>query len=135
MIACPGRIPSLATANLASHTVELPITMFVSPADVMRALACSRSLAYEHLRRAARRERGVRGLLRVPVDVWERYAAEVFGCGSSGEARSGTAGSSRTAYASSGRRSATTAALQRLARASSSETPPIPLSQPRARRP
>ncbi len=51
----------------------LPITVFVSAADVMRALGCSKTVAYEHLRRAARRAPGTRGLLRVPVAVWEDY--------------------------------------------------------------
>ncbi len=48
---------------------KLPLTVFVSVSDVQRALGCSRSAAYEHLRRAAGREQGVRGLLiRLPVD-------------------------------------------------------------------
>ena len=51
----------------------LPITVFVSASDVMQALGCSRSLAYEHLRAAAGRPPGTRGLLRVPVAVWEDY--------------------------------------------------------------
>ena len=54
------------------------LTRFVDAEDVTRALGCSRSTAYEHLRRAARRQQGERGLLRVPVTVWERYAAERF---------------------------------------------------------
>src|SRR3990172_3738490 len=37
-----------ATRRPAAEPRALPITLFVSPADVMRALACSRSLAYEH---------------------------------------------------------------------------------------
>jgi hypothetical protein len=57
----------------------LPITVFVSVDDVVAALGCSRSTAYEHLRRAARREAGARGLLRVPVAVWEDYLRETNG--------------------------------------------------------
>ena len=53
----------------------LPITQFVGAAEVMAALGCSRATAYEHLRRAAARKPGDRGLLRVPVEVWERYVA------------------------------------------------------------
>jgi hypothetical protein len=45
------------------------LTMWVAAPEVRRALGCSRSLAYEHLRRAAGRPAGVRGLLRVPLDV------------------------------------------------------------------
>ncbi len=45
------------------------VTVFVSAQEVRRALGCSRSLAYEHLRRAAGPEPGSRGLLRVPLDV------------------------------------------------------------------
>ncbi len=79
------------------------ITMWVSATDVRRALGCSRALAYEHLRRASRRPPGERGLLRVPLDVWERYAREVLSCsGSSSEAGSGTGGSTRTAGGWSG---------------------------------
>lgn len=52
------------------------LTFWVAVSDVMEALACGRSTAYEHLRRAAGRRRGERGLLRVAAPVWERYAAE-----------------------------------------------------------
>ena len=62
---------------------ELPLTLFVSVDDVRRALDCSRSLAYEHLRRAAGRAPGERGLLRVSVARWECYIREVYPCDSS----------------------------------------------------
>src|SRR6266851_34655 len=68
----------------------LPLTLFVSVADVMRVLFCSRSTAYTHLRRAAGRPQGSHGLLRVSAHHWEKYISEVFSCGSSGEAKPGT---------------------------------------------
>lgn len=57
----------------------LPLTVWVAADDVQRALGCSRSLAYQHLARAAGRETGARGLLRVPIATWEAYAAATFG--------------------------------------------------------
>jgi len=45
----------------------------VSARDVMAALGCSRSAAYEHLRRASGRGEGTRGLLRVRQSVWNTY--------------------------------------------------------------
>ena len=54
------------------------ITQFVTVADVQEALQCSRTTAYEHLRRAAGRKAGDRGMLRVAVRTWERYVAQAF---------------------------------------------------------
>jgi len=51
-------------------------TVHVSAADVMASLGCAQSTAYEHLRRAAvahGRAPHQRGLLRVPLAVWETY--------------------------------------------------------------
>jgi hypothetical protein len=111
------------------------VTVFVSAQEVRRALGCSRSLAYEHLRRAAGREPGVRGLLRVPLDVWERYAKEILACsGSSGVDASGTAGSTRTAVGSPGARSAAIARPPSVSSASGSVMPRIPITQPRGPR-
>ncbi len=58
----------------------VPLTIWVGVKDVIRALGCSKSCAYEHLRRASGRSSGRRGLLRVEANVWERYAKEAFGC-------------------------------------------------------
>lgn len=56
----------------------LPI--YVSAADVQASLRCSRSTAYWHLARAARRtEDQRRRLLRVEESVWLRYVARTFG--------------------------------------------------------
>ena len=57
---------------------DFTLTAFVRVKDVMRALGCSRSLAYELLRRAAKRAPGSRGLLRVPVWAWERFVLEQY---------------------------------------------------------
>src|SRR5229473_3793052 len=75
---------------------DFSLTAFVRVKDVMRALGCSRSLAYELLRRAAGRTSGTRGLLRVPVLVWERFVLEVYRCGSSSAGEFGGAGTSKT---------------------------------------
>jgi len=118
--------------NTAERRLSL-VPMFVSAVEVRRSLGCSRSLAYEHLRRAAGREPGARGLLRVPLDVWERY--EVLSCsGSSGVAASGTAGSTRTAGASPAPRGAAIARPPSASPGSGSATPPIPITQPRGPR-
>lgn len=49
----------------------------LTPADVMARHQLARSTAYEHMRRALGRPRGVRGVLRVPVHVWDRYYASL----------------------------------------------------------
>ena len=49
----------------------------IRAAAVMVQLGCSRSAAYEHLRRAARRAEGARGLLAVPVSMWNRYVERI----------------------------------------------------------
>lgn len=46
---------------------------FVTVEEVMSDLEVSRSTAYDHMRRAVRRERGARGILRVPRAVWVVY--------------------------------------------------------------
>ena len=65
---------------------ESAITYWVAVSDVARALGCGRTTAYAHLRRAAGRRPGDRGLLRVPAPIWERYAAEHLGPRSSNTA-------------------------------------------------
>ena len=76
------------------RVVELPVC--VSVHDVQAQLGCSRAWAYKHLRLAAGRAPGVKGLLRVARETWERYREEVQRCGSGfiDEARSGGVGSS-----------------------------------------
>ena len=59
--------------------------------EAMQALGCSRSTAYEHLRRAAGRIEATGRLLRVPVEVWEHYVKENFSCSSTSAVTSGTA--------------------------------------------
>lgn len=46
---------------------------YVGARDVVAQLGCSETVAYEHLRRAARRPSGARGLLRVKQSAWTRY--------------------------------------------------------------
>src|SRR5215472_12003835 len=87
---------------------DFSLTAFVRVKDVMRALGCSRSLAYEHLRRAAQRVPGSRGLLRVPGRVWEKYVLEVYRCGSTSVVEPGGAGISRMDNAASALRSVAT---------------------------
>src|SRR5258708_21045422 len=94
--------------HLGSERV-VPLTIWVGVKDVMHALGCSRSTAYEHLRRASGRSSGRRGLLRVEANVWERYAKEVFGCGSTSEVALGGALSTSMAGASTGQPVATIA--------------------------
>jgi hypothetical protein len=97
---------------------SLPTGMsaWVGPAEVERALGCSRSKAHEYLRGASGRSIGTGELLRVPVDVWECWARDNLVGGRrrntwdsrdrprstfTGEAGSGGAGSTlRTARAS-----------------------------------
>jgi hypothetical protein len=52
------------------------MTAWVSAAHVQAALECSPSKAHEFLRAAAGRSIGTGELLRVPVDVWERWARD-----------------------------------------------------------
>jgi hypothetical protein len=54
------------------------LTELIGVTEVRRLLGCKLSLAYEHLRRAAGRQPGERGLLRVTKEVWERYALRAF---------------------------------------------------------
>ena len=55
-----------------------PIERFITAQDVRRALQCSLSSAYAHLARAAGRQAGDRGLLRVTPATWEAYARRTF---------------------------------------------------------
>src|SRR5215471_17157516 len=110
---------------------DFSLTAFVRVKDVMRALGCSRSLAYELLRRAAKRTPGSRGLLRVPVLVWERFVLEVYRCGSSSVDSDG-AGTSKMASAASARPTETTRNPASSPRAANNETPQIRITKPRA---
>lgn len=118
----------------------IPITVFVRAQDVEGALGCSRATAYEHLRQAARRPEGTRGMLRVPVAVWEAYVKEKFQCrsevGSTSESKALPGGAGTTRAMASGvsdQRDAPTAAPPRRSSASSNVMPLIRLTQPRAR--
>ncbi len=120
----------------------LPMTVFVGVAEIIQALGCSRSTAYEHLRRAARRDGGHQGLLRVPLAEWENYIKEQLGCRSTGEstgattARVGGAGSTRgTVNAITGARAAPTVAQPKAFSDNSNVRPLIRLTQPKAKRP
>src|SRR6266849_3628210 len=113
---------------------DFSLTAFVRVKDVMRALGCSRSLAYELLRRAAQRTPGTRGLLRVPVLIWERFVLEVYRCGSTSVVEPGGAGTSRMDDGRSVRRGAETRRLPSSSPEIGSETPPIRVTQPRGPR-
>src|SRR5215472_16893184 len=113
---------------------DFSLTAFVRVKDVMRALGCSRSLAYELLRRAAKRAPGSQGLLRVPVLVWERFVLEVYRCGSSSVAESGGAGTTKTGGVSIAQPNPETSKRPNSLPATGRETPPIRIAQPRAPR-
>ncbi len=113
---------------------DFPLTAFVRVKDVMRALGCSRSLAYEHLRRAAQRMPGARGLLRVPVRVWEKYVLEAYQCGSTSGVEPGGAGILRMADVGSVQQSVETRRRPRSSPETGSETLPIRITQPRGPR-
>src|SRR6266849_8373613 len=113
---------------------DFSLTAFVRVKDVMRALGCSRSLAYELLRRAARRTPGTRGLLRVPVLVWERFVLEVYRCGSSSAGEFGGVGTSKTGSATFAPPSAATRKRPNSSPEIGSETSPIRVTQPRGPR-
>jgi len=90
----------------------VPITIFIGVGDVIRALGCCRAKAYQLLREAAGRNRGERGMLRVPVYVWEQFIQEKLACpgpgrrpraGTVGEIRSASAALARTAAPAAGR--------------------------------
>jgi hypothetical protein len=57
--------------------VPLGMTIYVKAHDVMAALGCSKSKAYEELRKAAGRTVGTHACLRVTVEDWERYRRSV----------------------------------------------------------
>jgi hypothetical protein len=107
------RVRGAASAN-ERPIADLEITVFVSAKDVMRALGCSRSSAYAHLRRAGAVVRNGE-MLRITLERWERYATLRFGsdgdagCTSDNAARSGTRPSTAsTGAATSDRRAAQT---------------------------
>jgi hypothetical protein len=110
---------------------DFSLTAFVRVKDVMRALGCSRSLAYELLRRAAKRTPGTGGLLRVPVLIWERFVLEVYRCGSSVVDYAG-AGTSKISGAAGARPSGATRKTASSSRPAGNETPQIRITQPRA---
>src|SRR6266540_1447409 len=74
----------------------LPLTRFVSVADVLEAVGCSRSKAFALLRdcavRYGLRKPEQRGMLRVSLNVWERYTADVLGWNESSGGATRTAG-------------------------------------------
>ena len=125
-----GAFPSMEERGLA-------ITQWVSVKDVMRALSCPRSTAYLHLRRASGRKPGERGLLRVPLEIWERYAQEEFQCqGSTNAGRSGGRGSMMARGDGSGRRRTARTRTRRRASPSSEKCEePIRVTRPGTKRP
>src|SRR6266540_1922719 len=58
------------------YQVNLLLTRYDHVQEVRRALGCSHSLAYEHLRRAAGREPTARAACLQPTRHVERYAKE-----------------------------------------------------------
>jgi hypothetical protein len=64
--------PGRATAALGRPAPE----PWVTTADVERQMQCARSTAHAHLRAAAGRHASTGKMLRVPPEVWERYARE-----------------------------------------------------------
>lgn len=56
---------------MTAEVINLPV--FVDVHDVRKTMKCSRSVAYEHMRRAVGRQTGQRGQLRVPLYVWREY--------------------------------------------------------------
>ena len=118
---------------------ELDITVFVSAKDVMRALGCGRSSAYDHLRRAGGVSREGE-MLRISLEQWERYATLRFGgegdagCTSDNAARSGTGPSTTsTGTVTSDRRAAPTKRQLGPFSRPGSAKPLIPIVQPRRR--
>ena len=122
----------------------IPITVFVCAADVERAVGCSRSAAYDHLRRASGRAPGARGMLRVSIATWESYAEKTWGTevravGSSDVVASGTRTFTPTKTAKGGAskspRGALIAQPRRPSIANSNGMPPIPITRPPTARP
>jgi hypothetical protein len=113
---------------------SVDITIFVDAEDVQRALKCSRTSAYGHLRKATGRTNG-RGMLRAPVSVWEEYVSEVFGCDSTNTGRPGTRTSRLAVSAKGGARAARTGKQLKQWLESGSEKRLIPITQPRRKRP
>src|SRR6266852_3177668 len=133
------RVPRQQSAEVTRMSIvmtsrDFPLTAFVRVKDVMRALGCSRSLAYEHLRRAAQRTPGARGLLRVPVRVWEKYVLEVYRCGSSSVGESGGVGTTTMGSAAIAPPNAGTSRLRSSLPETGNETPLIRITQPRGPR-
>jgi hypothetical protein len=116
------------------------MTVFVRAKDVMRALGCSRALAYAHVHRAGARRTEDGHLIGVPLEAWEKYARTIFEveekwastCGSG--ARSGTASHTSTGSARNIPRAAPVRRRLGPFSKNGSETPLIPTVQPRRRR-
>jgi hypothetical protein len=119
------------------------VTQYIGVREVMEALDCSKSLAYEHLKRAAGGLDTNGRLRRVALDDWEAYVRREFPggertwrTGSSGgrKATSGTAGTTRgTAGGSGGPRVAKTSAQPKRPSDDSSRTLRVRPVQPRTR--
>ena len=132
------RVRGAASAN-ERPIADLDITVFVSAKDVMRALGCGRSSAYDHLRRAGGVSREGE-MLRISLEQWERYATLRFGgegdagCTSDNAARSGTRPSTTsTGTVTSDRRAARTKRQLGPFSRTGSAKPLIPIVQPRRR--
>lgn len=108
---------------------------YVAADDVVRQLGCARASAYRHLRRAAGRLAGARGLLRVSVRVWSDYLERMARRGSTSAVESGGRGSTPKGSGSRSARAATTGARPKREPPSSSGTPPIRLVHARGTRP
>jgi hypothetical protein len=125
--------------------VPLGMTIYVKARDVMAALGCSKSKAYEELRKAAGRTVGTHACLRVTVEDWERYRREVEegvdtwrrgdrrGTTSGSAGGSSTRPSTSTASAPSGARGARTARRLGPFSPPGSVMPLIPLQRDRSR--
>jgi len=114
---------------------HVSITQFVDASDVQQSLKCSRSKAYEHLRRAAGRRPSERGMLRVPARLWERYVKETFEWHGTESAK--VSGRSSTTIemvgVDSGAPDARTSGQLKLLEGGSNEKPKIPIPRPRTR--
>jgi hypothetical protein len=142
-------LPVAATAPTTNarrgEGVPLGMTIYVKARDVMAALGCSKSKAYEELRKAAGRTVGTHACLRVTVEDWERYRREVEegvdtwrrrdrrGTTSGSAGGSSTRPSTSTASAPSGARGARTARRLGPFSPPGSVMPLIPLQRDRSR--
>src|ERR1700722_11460864 len=118
----------------------LPLTKWVSAKDVMHAVGCSRTMAYEHIHRAKGDEARTGEAVRVTVEQWERYAREGLGkkegtaCTSEEGERSSTPRSTWRGGASSAVPAARPRRRLGPFSGNGSARPPIPFVQPRTRR-